>query len=412
MEEYTATQVQQLTHMVLHSSLEKLLREGARKMLQAALELEVDEYIELSRGTAAAAGRQVVVRNGRHPQRELVSGIGKLIIRQPRVHDRREGHPFTSAILPPYLRRTPSLEALIRALYLKGLSTSCFPEALQAILGEEAGGLSAANVVRRKKIWEGEFTAWQKRDLSGKRYVYVWADGIYFNIRLEPERPCLLVLIGATAEGKKELIAIHDGQRESKLSWKTVLQDLKARGLEMDPFLAIGDGSLGFWGALREECPSTLEQRCWVHKTANILDKLPKTLQPDAKGLLQQLYLSATKEAALKAYDRFFHRYEAKYPAACECLAKDQEVLFTFYDFPAEHWRHIRTTTPIESTFSTVRHRTRQTKGCGSRLATLTMAFKLTREADKRWQRLHGYRLLDHVIAGAIFVDGERKNAA
>ena len=211
MEEYTATQVQQLTHMVLHSSLEKLLREGARKMLQAALELEVDEYIELSRGTAAAAGRQVVVRNGRHPQRELVSGIGKLIIRQPRVHDRREGHPFTSAILPPYLRRTPSLEALIRALYLKGLSTSCFPEALQAILGDEAGGLSAANVVRLKKVWEGEFTAWQKRDLTGKRYVYVWADGICFNVRLEPERPCLLVLIGATAEGKEEKAAPDGG---------------------------------------------------------------------------------------------------------------------------------------------------------------------------------------------------------
>jgi transposase-like protein len=283
---------------------------------------------------------------------------------------------------------------------------------LQAILGEEAGGLSAANVVRLKKIWEGEFAAWQKRDLTGKRYVYVWADGIYFNVRLEPERPCLLVLIGATAEGHKELIALHDGQRESKLSWQAVLQDLKAPGLMVDPLLAIGDGNLRFWAALREECPSTLEQRCWVHKTANILDKLPKTLQPDAKSLPQRLYLSATKNAALHAYDQFIHRYEAKYPAAFECLAKDQEVLFTFYDFPAEHWRHIRTTNPIESTFITVRHRTRQTKGCGSRIATLTMAFMLTREAEKRWQRLHGYRRLDQRIAGAVFVDGELKNAA
>ena len=412
MEEYTVSMVQRLTQGVVQSSLEDLLREGARKMLQAALELEVDEYIERSHGLSETPGRQAAVRNGSHRRRELVSGIGKLTLRQPRVHDRREGQHFTSAILPPYLRRTPSIEALIPALYLKGLSTSCFPEALQAILGEDAGGLSAANVVRLKKVWEGEFTAWQKRDLTGKRYVYVWADGIYFNVRLEPERPCLLVLIGATAEGKKELIALHDGQRESKLSWQAVLQDLKARGLTVDPFLATGDGSLGFWAALREEGPSTLEQRCWVHKTAHILDKLPKTLQPDAKGLLQQLYLSATKNAALKAYDQFISRYEAKYPAACECLTKDQEVLFTFYDFPAEHWRHIRTTNPIESTFSTVRHRTRQTKGCGSRIATLTMAFKLTREAEKRWQRLHGYRLLDQVITGAVFVDGELKNAA
>jgi len=231
----------------------------------------------------------------------LVSRIGKLIISQPRGHDRREGHPFTSAILPPYLRRTPSIEALIPAWYLKGRSSSCFPEALQAILGEEAGSLSAANVVRLKKVWEGEFAAWEKRHLTGKGYLYVWTDGIYFNVGLEPERPCLRVLIGATAEGKKELIAIHDGRRESKLSWKTVLQDLKARGLEMDPFLAIGDGNLGFGAALREEYPSTLAQRCGVNKTANILDKRPKTLQPEAKGLLQQVYLSATKSAALQA---------------------------------------------------------------------------------------------------------------
>lgn len=412
MEEYTSTTVQQLTQGVLQSSLEEMLREGARKMLQVALELEVDEYLARSCGESDVQGRRAAVRNGSHPRRELVSGIGKLALRQPRVHDRREGHHFTSAILPPYLRRTPSVEALIPALYLKGLSTSCFPEALQAILGENAGGLSSANVVRLKRIWEGEFAAWQKRDLTGKRYVYVWADGIYFNVRLEPERPCLLVLIGATAEGHKELIAIHDGQRESKLSWKAVLQDLKARGLSEDPLLAIGDGGLGFWAARREEWPTTQEQRCWVHKTANVLDKLPKSLQPDAKGLLQQLYLSATKKAALKVYDQFVSRYEVKYPAACECLAKDRQVMFTFYDFPAEHWRHIRTTNPIESTFGTVRHRTRQTKGCSSRIATLTMVFKLTREAEKRWQRLHGYRLLDQLIAGATFIDGERKKAA
>ena len=412
MAEYTASMVQQLTQEVLQSSLEEMLREGARKMLQVALELEVDIYIERHRSQVDGEGHRQVVRNGSHPRRELISGLGKLALRQPRVADRREGQHFTSAILPPYLRRTPSVDALIPALYLKGLSTSCFPEALAAILGENAGGLSAANVVRLKAIWEGEFTAWQKRDLTGKRYVYVWADGIYFNVRLAPERPCLLVLIGATAEGHKELIAVHDGQRESKLSWQTVLQDLKARGLREDPFLAIGDGNLGFWAALREECPTTQEQRCWVHKTANILDKLPKSLQPDAKSLLKQLYLSETKSTALNAYDQFINRYEPKYPAACECLAKDQQVLFTFYDFPAEHWRHIRTTNPIESTFSTVRHRTRQTKGCGSRLATLTMVFKLAREAEKRWQRLHGYRLLDHLIEGATFVDGELKNAA
>ena len=272
MAEYTASTVARLTREVLQSSLEETLREGARKMLQVALELEVDTYIERHQSQVDSEGHRQVVRNGSHPQRELVTGLGKLALRQPRVADRREGQHFTSAILPPYLRRTPSIDALIPALYLKGLSTSCFPEALQAILGEHAGGLSSANVVRLKAIWEGEFAAWQKRDLTGKRYVYVWADGLYFNVRLAPERPCLLVLIGATAEGHKELIAVHDGQRESKLSWQAVLQDLKARGLREEPFLAIGDGNLGFWGALREECPTTQEQRCWVHKTANIRD--------------------------------------------------------------------------------------------------------------------------------------------
>jgi transposase-like protein len=381
-------------------------------MLQAALELEVDTYIEACKEARDEQGHRQVVRNGHQRPRELATGVGPIPVRQPRVNDRRADHQFTSAILPRYMRRAPSIDALIPALYLKGISTSHFPEALQAILGEGVTGLSPANIVRLKQIWEAEYAAWYKRDLRGKHYVYIWADGLYFNVRLTAERPCVLVLIGATAEGRKELIAIEDGQRESKLSWQAVLQDLKARGLEQAPAIAIGDGGLGFWAALREEYPATQEQRCWVHKTANVLDKLPKSQQPKAKELIHQMYGADTQEEALEEYERFLRLYEAKYPKACDCLRKDQEVLFTFYQFPAHHWRHLRTTNPIESTFGTVRHRTRQTKGCGSRQATLSMVFKLATEAEKRWQRLHSHKLLQLVVEGAQFIDGVLKTAA
>ena len=412
MQEYSPTQVKTLIEETVENSLEGMLREGARRMLQAALEMEVATYIEQCKGQVDENGYRQVVRNGHHAPRAVVTGVGPIPVRQPRVHDRRADHQFSSAILPPYLRRTPSIDALIPALYLKGVSTSQFPQALSAILGEGVSGLSSANIVRLKAIWEQEYAAWQKRDLHGKHYVYIWVDGIYFNVRLSPERPCVLVVMGATPDGRKELIAIEDGERESKLSWQAVLQDLKARGLSQAPAIAIGDGALGFWAALREEYPATKEQRCWVHKTANVLDKLPKSQQPKAKQMMQQMYGADTEEEALEQYDHFLRLFEAKYPKACDCLSKDKDALFTFYDFPAHHWRHLRTTNPIESTFGTVRHRTRQTKGCGSRKATLMMVYKLATEAEKKWQRLHGSEWLAKVVEGAQFIDGVMKEAA
>ena len=381
-------------------------------MLQSAIDVEVHQYVCKHEDLLDGFGRRQVVRNGYMPERELVTGVGPIVIRQPRVHDRRPEEKFTSCILPPYLRRTPSIDALIPFLYLKGISTGDFSEALTALLGEKAAGLSATNIVRLKKIWEQDYQEWNSRSLAGKRYVYLWADGIYFNVRLSDERPCLLVLIGTLQDGTKELIAIHDGERESKLSWKEVLRDLKRRGLEEGPELAVGDGALGFWSALREEFSRTREQRCWVHKTANLLDKLSKKVHPGAKKLIHEMYLAPTKKDALLAYEEFLNLYEAKYPKATACLRKDKDVLFTFYDFPAEHWGHIRTTNPIESTFATVRHRTRQTKGCGSRMATLTMVFQLAREAEKHWRKLNGYKLIQKIIAGVRFEDGIEKKVA
>ena len=389
------------------SALDDILREGARRMLQAAVEAEVADYVEQHTALSdPATGRRLVVRNGHQPERTIQSSLGDIPVCKPRVHDRREGERFTSSILPPYLRRTPALEALIPLLYLKGVSTNAFPEALSAILGENASGLSASTISRLKEVWQGEHEQWARRDLSTKRYVYWWADGIYFTVRLTPERPCLLVIVGTLEDGTKELVAIQDGERESRLSWRELLRDLKRRGLAEGPALCVADGALGLWSALEEEFPKTREQRCWVHKTANVLDKMPKGVQASAKRLLHEMYLSATKAEALEAYREFQTLYGAKYPKACQCLEKDTEVLFTFYDFPAEHWRHLRSTNPIESTFATVRHRSRQTKGCGSRAATLAMVFKLAREAEKSWRRLNGYELIEKVIRGVRFADG------
>ena len=412
MKQYTASEVETIVKDEVTLSLEALIRVGARRMLQAALEFEVDAYVENLQDERDEQGHRQVVKNGAHKPRDLLTGMGPIPIRQPRVHDRREGKAFRSAILPRYMRRAPSIDALIPALYLKGVSTSSFPEALAAILGEQAPGLSPANVVRLKQIWEQEYQAWRERDLSDKHYVYVWADGIYFQVRLEPDRPCVLVLIGATRDGRKELLAIEDGHRESKLSWQNVLTDLKRRGLKEAPALAIGDGGLGFWAALEEVFPQTHHQRCWVHKSANVLDKLPKTVQAQAKAHLHQMYLSPTRQDALGAYEDFLSLYEPKYPKACACLEKDKDVLFTFYDFPAAHWRHLRSTNPIESTFSTVRHRTRQTKGCGSRNATMMMVYKLADQAQKHWHRLHGHKLIELVVQGVEFKDGDVKAAA
>jgi len=389
--------------------LTEILRDGARRLLAEAIEAEVAAWIDAHAHLKDQAGRRQVVRNGHLPERTIQTGIGPIGVQQPRVHDRRpaeQREKFTSAILPPYLRKTKSLEGLIPWLYLKGVSTGDFADALQALLGPDAPGLSATTVTRLKATWEEEFRGWNKRSLAGKHYAYVWADGVHFNIRLEEGRQCILVLMGATAEGKKELIAIADGYRESEQSWKELLLDCRARGLEIEPSLAIGDGALGFWKAMRQVWDTTREQRCWVHKMANVLDKLPKGVQPKAKAALHEIWQAETKAAAEKAFDLFVATYQAKYPQAVECLVKDRGVLLTFYDFPAEHWRHIRTTNPIESTFATVRLRHDKTKGSGSRVACLTMVYKLMESASKGWRALNGSKLLAEVIQGVVFIDG------
>jgi transposase-like protein len=396
--------------------LTAVLHHGATRMLAQAIQAEVDAYLSEHAPLQDEAARQLVVRNGYLPPRTILTGIGPVEVKQPRVRDRRpasQREKFSSAILPPYLRKTKSIEELIPWLYLKGVSTGGFCEALAAILGPQAKGLSAATITRLKTVWADEYEAWSKRSLAGKHYVYVWADGVHFNIRLEEDRQCILVLMGAAADGKKELIALGDGFRESEQSWKALLLDCVARGMTIAPSLAVGDGALGFWKALRQVFPSTREQRCWVHKTANVLDKLPKSQQPKAKAMLHDIWQAETKAEAEKAFDLFVATWEAKYAKATDCLRKDREELLVFYDFPALHWIHLRTTNPIESTFATVRLRTSKTKGSGSRSACLTMVFKLMESAAKKWRLLNGSPLLSKVIAGVRFVDGvEQTNAA
>jgi len=396
----------------LKVDLDALVREGARRMLVAALKAEVDEYIAQHGDDRDEAGHALVVRNGRGEPRKVTTAAGELEIQAPRVDDRREGRRFTSAILPPWARRSPKVTEVLPVLYLRGISTKDFEPALAEFFGSEAG-LSASTIQRLTREWTQEWATFQQRDLSHVDYVYLWADGVHFNIRLEEGRQCILVLMGATAEGKMELIAIADGYRESEQSWKELLLDCKARGLEIEPSLAIGDGALGFWKAMRQVWDTTREQRCWVHKTANVLDKLPKGSQPKAKRMLHDIYQAETRAQAEKAFDLFVTTYEAKYPQAVECLVKDRGVLLSFYDFPAEHWRHIRTTNPIESTFATVRLRTVKTKGCGSRVACLTMVSKLRESASRSWRSLNGSARLRAVTSGVKFVDGiEVKDAA
>lgn len=392
-------------------ALTRLIREGAREVLAAALQAEVDEHIDRFRGAVDAEGKRRVVRNGYLPEREIQTGAGKLAIKQPRVRVKGSGPGdeelnFESKLIPPYLRKARSIEELIPWLYLRGISTNDMEGALSSLLGVGAVGLSPSSIVRCKKVWEQEFEAWEKRSLSDKRYVYIWADGVYFNVRLTGERACILVIIGATADGKKEVLAIHDGMRESELSWTEVLEGLKGRGLEEAPMLAIGDGALGFWKALSKVWPQTRHQRCWSHKMANVLNKLPKTAHANGKRLLQAIWMAETRAAAMKAFEVFVGTYSAKYPRAVDCLTKDKEQMVGFFDFPAEHWRHLRTSNPIESTFATVRQRTSRTKGSGSRSATLAMVFKLALSAEKRWRRLNGQEQLGHLIEGAQFKDG------
>lgn len=388
-------------------------------MLQQAIDAEVEQFLIRHADRRDAHGQRLVVRNGHLPAREILTGAGPLEVRQPRVRDRSSDSEqrvrFSPSVLPPYLRRSRSIDELVPWLYLKGISTGDFSDALQSLLGPQASGLSANVVVRLKEQWSREYEDWNRRDLSDRQYVYVWADGIHVNVRLEDEenkRQCLLVLMGATAEGQKELIAVADGYRESEQSWCELLLDLKARGLTVSPKLAVGDGALGFWAALRKVFPDTAEQRCWVHKTANVLNKLPKSVQPRAKDALHEIWQAETRERALRAFDAFLEKYRAKFSAACECLSKDRDVLLSFYDFPAEHWAHLRTTNPIESTFSTIRLRHRRTKGSGTRRTSLAMMFKLAQAAQKRWRRLNGHQQITHLIEGRTFIDGTLQDAA
>ncbi|MBU6432464.1 MAG: IS256 family transposase [Nitrospirae bacterium] len=390
----------------VQDALTDVLRHGAHQLLTQAIETEVTEFLTRYRDARDEAGRRRIVRNGYLPPRTIQTGLGDVSVKAPRVRDRTGTIRFASSILPPYLRRTQTIEALLPWLYLKGISTGEFGEALTALLGPHAPGLSAGTISRLQAAWQHEHARWERRDLGSTPYVYLWVDGIHFGVRLEEANQCLLVVIGATAEGKKELLALTDGFRESEESWKDVLLDLKRRGLTVDPRLAIGDGALGFWKALPQVFGHTRTQRCWVHKTVNVLNKLPKHLQSKAKSALHQIWMASTREHAYRAFDAFLTAYAPKYPKAAECLAKDKKALLAFYDFPAEHWHHIRTTNPIESTFATVRLRTAKTRGCVSRTSLLSMVFKLAKSAEGRWLKLRGTELIAKLMQGVQFKNG------
>jgi putative transposase len=390
----------------VRDALTEVLREGARTLLAQAIEAEVTEFLMRHGDQRDAVGRLRLVRNGYLPERTIQTSLGDVPVQSPRVRDRTGQLRFNSALLPPYLRRTKTIEELLPWLYLKGISTGDFSEALSALLGRAAPGLSAGTISRLKAVWTTEHARWERRSLAKKQYAYLWVDGIHFGVRLEEANQCILVIMGATAEGKKELLALADGFRESEASWKALLLSLRERGLKIDPQLAIGDGALGFWKALPQVFGATREQRCWVHKTANVLNKLPKHLQAKAKSDLHQIWMAATREQAHAAFTTFVQSYEPKYPKAAECLAKDKTALLAFYDFPAAHWMHLRTTNPIESTFATVRLRTAKTRGCVSRGSILSMVFKLVKSAEGRWRALRGSEMIAKVITGVQFKDG------
>jgi transposase-like protein len=392
------------------ATLDDLALEGARRMLAAALDEEVTAYIGRHQIEVDDRGHRLVVRNGKAETRKVTCGAGTLEVRAPRVNDKRidengRRQRFTSSILPPYMRRSPKVAEVLPVLYLRGLSTNDFSEALPILLGEDAAGLSATNISRLTTVWEQDYRQFHNRSLAGRDYVYVWADGIHFNVRLEDDRLCTLVMIGTRPDGTKELLAVEDGYRESSESWKELLRDLKRRGMQA-PVVAVGDGALGFWAAVRAVWPETREQRDWCHKMVNILDKLPKRLQGKAKRILRDAMNAETKDEANEHLDTFEATFSPKHDKAVKCLTKDRDSLLTFFDFPTEHWKHLRTSNPIESAFSTVRLRQRVTKGAGTRTKALTMAFKLLDMAQKRWRRLNGSHLLPLVRAGATFVDG------
>lgn len=389
--------------------LTDLLRQGARELIAQAVEAELNAFLAAHADQTDGAGRRRLVRHGHLPEREVQTGIGAVPVKVPRVRDRApEGAPlrFTSTILPPYLRRAKSIEELLPWLYLKGISTGDFSEALAALLGPDAPGLSATTITRLKADWWDDYERWSKRDLSARRYVYFWADGVYFTPRMDEDRQCMLVIIGADEWGNKDVLGLIDGFRESTQSWRELLLDLKRRGLEAAPELAVGDGAMGFWAALHEVYGKTRVQRCWVHKTANVLNAMPKSVQPKAKAHLKDIWMAETKAEANAAFDFFVEAYGVKYDRAVKCLTKDRADLLAFYDFPAEHWKHIRTTNPIESTFATVRHRTTKTKGCLSRQTALAMTHQLMLSAKKKWRKLDGQNRLPEIIQGVEFRDG------
>ena len=388
-------------------ALGELLKVGARQLLAQAVEAELAELLA-QHADRQVDGRQAVVRNGYLPDRTIQTGLGDVSVKIPKVRDRSgRGAKFNSKLVPPYLKRTKSIEDFIPWLYLKGISTGDMQATLESLLGEGIAGLSAGTVSRLKQSWEADYERWRQRDLSRRRYVYVWADGVYSNVRMD-DRLCLLVIVGSDDTGRKEVLAVVDGYRESEASWLEVLEQLESQGLTIPPKLAIGDGALGFWKAVAKKWPQTSQQRCWVHKTANVLNKVPKAVQPKLKAALHEIWMAETRQGARKAFDDCVKRFEAKYPKAMECLQKDKEAMLAFYDFPATHWQHIRTTNPIESVFATVRLRTAKMKNCGSRTTTLTMAWQLMTTAQKRWRRLRGYKLLADVVEGVKFKDGER----
>jgi transposase-like protein len=390
--------------------LTAILRSGARRLLAQAVEAEAEAFLATMKAMRLPDGRERVVRHGLGPERLMQTGIGLVPVRRVKLRDRgaSEGERirFTSAILPRWARRTPSLDALLPVLYLRGVSMGDFQEALAALLGKEAPNLSPAAIARLRDTWQADYARWQRRDLAARHYVYLWADGIYLQARMEPQAECMLVLIGATPEGKKELVGFQAGMRESTQSWRELLVDLKARGLVIAPELATGDGALGFWKALEEVFPTTRHQRCWVHKTVNVLDKMPKSVQPTAKQDLREIWQAPDRATAETAITIFAEKYGAKYEKAVSCLTKDRDALLTFYDFPAEHWDHLRTSNPIESVFATVRHRTVRTKGALSQDTARLMVFKLVMAAAKTWRRLKGENQLPKVIQGATFKNG------
>ena len=413
--EKSMTETMKFSMLGCSDALTEILREGAQRLLSQAVQMEAEAWIAARANQVDAQGHRLVVRNGYLPEREVMTGIGMVPVRQPRVRDRRpvgQREAFDRKILPPYLRRTQSVDEAIPWMYLYGISTNDMSEALEALLGPSGRGVSASTVSRMTELWQKEHAQWNKRSLAEKRYVYFWADGVYFNVRMQDERACILVLLGATETGEKEILAITDGYRESEQSWSALLLDVKSRGLTLSPKLATADRALGFWLALEKIYPDTRPQLCWVHKTANVVSKLPDRLGQEANHKLRQIWMAETRAHADKAFDLFVETYQDKYPSAVECLKKDRDRLLTFYDFPAKHWTHIRTSNPIESIFSTVRLRHNKTRNNASRAACLAMIYKLGRVAERGFQRLNGSELLQDVVAGIIYEDGVKKSAA